>query len=228
MRSFHLCKDGSLLWYTNRMDFSTLLIDLDDTVYPADSGVWQAISERIELFVEQKYRLSRPEAMELRQSLFLRYGTTMRGLQAEYHLDEDEYLAFVHAVPLADFIHPDPGLCQVLSRYRQRRVIFTNADTPHAHRVLGVLGIAECIDQIVDVKAMAPYCKPMPEAFRIAMERVGECDPGRIVLVDDQAHNLRAAHALGMYTVQVGRRANGEADASVAKLADLPHVLSWE
>lgn len=207
------------------MVFSTLLIDLDDTVYPADSGIWQAISERIDLYVAQKFQLSREDACQLRQRLFLRYGTTMRGLQAEYHLDEDEYLAFVHHVPLADFLQPDPVLCGVLRQYPQRRVIFTNADTLHAQRVLNVLGLGDCIDLIIDVKAMAPYCKPMPEAFRIVLEKVNETDPARCVLVDDQTHNIRTARALGMYTIRIGDTPDPEAHATIARLADLPCVL---
>ena len=85
------------------MPYSTLFIDLDDTLYPADSGVWKAIRERIDLYVMEKFHLPLEDARVRRQELFLRYGTTMRGLQAEYQVNEDEYLAFVHDVPLIKF-----------------------------------------------------------------------------------------------------------------------------
>ncbi len=134
----------------------------------------------------------------------MRYGTTMRGLQAEYHVNEDEYLAFVHDVPLLDFLRPNPGLCQMLQAYPQRKVIFTNADSNHARRVLAVLGLSACFQQIIDIKAMSPYCKPMQEAFRIALEMAGESDPARCVLVDDQAHNVRAAREFGMHAIRIG------------------------
>ena len=169
------------------MNFTTLLIDLDDTVYPADSGVWQAIRQRIDLFVCEKFQLPWEEARQFRQKLFLEYGTTLRGLQAVYHIDEDEYLAFVHDVPLADFLKPDPALEQVLKQLPHRKIIFTNADTAHARRVLAVLGLEACFDEIIDIKVMSPYCKPMPAAFEIALQRAGVEDPAGCMLVDDQA-----------------------------------------
>jgi len=209
------------------MPYSTLFIDLDDTLYPADSGVWKAIRSRIDQYVMEKLHLSLEEARLRRQDLFLRYGTTMRGLQAEYHVNEDEYLAFVHDVPLTDFLHPNPGLCQMLQKYPQRRVIFTNADVNHARRVLAVLGLGACFQQIIDIKAMSPYCKPMQEAFRIALEKSGEWDPTRCVLVDDQVHNVRAARIFGMHAIRVGSVEPDFESATIARLDDLPVVLPW-
>jgi putative hydrolase of the HAD superfamily len=210
------------------MPITTLFVDLDDTVYPANSGVWGAISQRIDEFVMQKFNLEPQAARARRQDLFLRYGTTMRGLQAEYHIDEDEYLAFVHDVPLRDLLRPDPALAAVLRGYSQRKLIFTNADVPHAGRVLGILGLEGCFDAVIDIKAMAPYCKPMAPAFERALALAGATDPACCALLDDQAHNVRAARALGMYTVQVGPvGANEQAAAhvAIASLAELPDVL---
>jgi putative hydrolase of the HAD superfamily len=207
------------------MVFSTLFIDLDDTVYPKESGVWQAIRQRIDLYVAEKFHLDAENARMRRQDLFLRYGTTMRGLQAEYQIDEDEYLAFVHHVPLEQFLTPDRELCAMMRRYPQQKFILTNADSAHARRVLAVLGLEGCFQSIIDIKAMAPYCKPMPEAFQLALACAGEQDASRCVLVDDAAHNLKAARRMGFYTIQVGNGSNEEADAAIPRLADLPDVL---
>lgn len=208
------------------MNFTTLLIDLDDTVYPADSGVWQAIRQRIDLFVSEKFQLPLDQAQQFRQKLFLEYGTTLRGLQTVYHIDEDEYLAFVHDVPLVDLLKPDPDLEQVLEQLPQRKIIFTNADAAHARRVLAVLGLETCFDAIIDIKAMAPYCKPMPPAFEIALRQAGVKDPAGCLLADDQVHNVRTARALGIYAVRVGAaEPDPAANATIARLADLPEVL---
>lgn len=208
------------------MPLSTLFIDLDDTVYPAESGVWRAIRQRIEMFVAKKFNLSLEDARERQHQLFLRYGTTMRGLQAEYAVDEDEYLAFVHDVPLDQYLKADPDLARVLRRYPQRKLIFTNADAAHARRVLTVLGIADCFDSIVDIKRMDPYCKPMPGAFQVALAEAGFPSPKECVLLDDYIGNIRAARALGMSAIRVGSlQPDPEADATIARLADLPAVL---
>lgn len=205
---------------------TTLFIDLDDTLYPADCGVWMAIRGRIDRYVMETFHLSLTEARALRERLFLRYGTTMRGLQAEYRLDEEQYLAFVHDVPLADYLHPNPALCHVLRRCPQRKIILTNADTPHARRVLRALNLDDCFDGVIDIQALAPYCKPMQEAFRQALALSGESDPARCVLVDDQPANVLAAHAFGMQAILVGAPRAGFDLPVISRLEDLPGVLN--
>ena len=208
------------------MPLTTLLIDLDDTVYPVESGVWQVIRRRIFLYVAEKFQVPQDEARQRCHELFLRYGTTLRGLQVEHHIDEEEYLAFVHNVPLADLLKPDPSLRQALSALPQRKLIFTNADAAHAQRVLAVLELEGIFEAIIDIKRMAPYCKPMPEAFAIALRAAGVTDPTSCLLADDQPHNVRAARALGIYAVQVGAaEPDPQANASVARLADLACVI---
>ncbi len=207
------------------MVFSTLFIDLDDTLYPFESGVWQAIRARIDLYVALRFNMTSGEARILREDLFTRYGTTMRGLQAEYHIDEDEYLAYVHNVPLEQFLRPAPELAHMLASYPQRKIILTNADAAHARRVLAVLGLSECFEQIIDIKAMAPYCKPMPQAFRLVLEQSGEADPARCVLVDDSAGNVLGGRAAGFFVVRVAAQADPAAHATIPCLADLPRVL---
>lgn len=207
------------------MFFSTLLIDLDDTVYPVETGIWKAIRQRIDLYVAQHFHLPMEEARYLRQQLFQRYGTTLRGLRAEYQIDEDEYLGFVHDIPLSDYLQPDPALGKILAGYPQRRLIFTNADSRHARRVLDALGLAACFEDIIDIKVTHPFCKPMQEAFQIALQRCGEADPSRCVLVDDQALNVKAARSVGMHAIRVSATQDPEAHATIRRLIDLPAVL---
>lgn len=212
--------------YTQYMSYTTIFIDLDDTVYPASSGLWDAIRERIDLYMIDRVHIAPDIVTPLRKNLFSTYGTTMRGLVAEYQIDEQDYLDFVHNVPLADFISPNPLVRQALDLYSQRKVIFTNADTNHANRVLNILQLADCFDQIIDIRAIAPYCKPQPDAFRIALDHSGAKDPAKCVLVDDALFNVTAARELGFYTVQVGPKTSAtEPHASIKSLAELPLVL---
>ena len=92
----------------------------------------------------------------------------------------EDYLAFVHDLPLKDYIQPDPDLNAALERLPSRKLIFTNADSAHARRVMDVLGVTGFFDGIVDINDMDPYCKPMPESFQRAMLRAEEVDPGQL------------------------------------------------
>jgi putative hydrolase of the HAD superfamily len=168
-----------------------------------------------------------PEQIEvLREQFFREYGTTLRGLQVNYTVDMDEYLAFVHNVPLEAHLHPDPELRSVIEALPARKFIFTNADSTHANRVLDVLGLQGLFDGILDVHTLAPYCKPMPESFELALQAAGSPDPWTCALLDDQVRITRAARSLGLYTILVGKMAAGEdANASLLKWADLPGLL---
>lgn len=220
-----------------RMYCSTLLIDLDETVYPTSTGVWEAIAGRMNEYLCARYGISPNEVTAVRETLYRTYGTTLRGLQEERGVDMDAYLAFVHDIPLNTLLSPDPGLREVLMRYPQRKVIFTNADRPHAERVLRQLHLEECIDEIIDIYAIAPYCKPMPEAYHSALRIVGENDPGRCVFLDDSPRNLEGARKVGIHTILVGQPGGsngggpgsaGTFDAAIERLHDLPLALSFE
>ena len=63
------------------MRFSTLFFDLDDTLYPASTGLWHAIKERMNMFMHERLCLPEAEIPALREQYFKTYGTTLRGLQ---------------------------------------------------------------------------------------------------------------------------------------------------
>lgn len=165
------------------------------------------------------------EALRLRDELFVKYGTTMRGLQVEYHLDEEDYLQYVHDVPLQNFLQSNPQLGEMLSHLPQRKVILTNADTRHARRVLSLLGVEGCFEKIIDIRSVAPYCKPMPEAFEAALGLMGE-KACRSMLVEDSIKNLAAARGLGFSTVRVGGNGGSEEfDACIDSIMQLGDVI---
>ena len=209
------------------MHLTTLFFDLDDTLYPQTSGVWGAIRQRIDLYMQEKLSIPPAEIPELREKLFRQYGTTLRGLQILWHVDEHEFVDFVHDVPVDRLLAPDPALRALLLSYPQRKFIFTNADRKHAQRVLNRLQVADCFDGIVDILDVSPHCKPMPEAFAIALQKAGVNDPRECLFLDDGLRNLAAARELGFYTIRVGsQEPNPACHASIAHLGELPEILN--
>ncbi|MGD0610796.1 MAG: pyrimidine 5'-nucleotidase [Anaerolineales bacterium] len=208
------------------MRFSTLFFDLDETLYPPGNGLWGEIRARINTYMAERLGLSMEQIELLREQYFREYGTTLRGLQANYSVDMADYLAFVHAIPLDRYLHPDPELRAVIAGIPGRKFIFTNADSNHANRVLDALQLQGLFDGILDVYTMAPYCKPMPEAFALALAAAGSPDPATCLLLDDQARITRAAHQLGFFTILVGKEgATPDADATLMRLVDLPGLF---
>ncbi len=208
------------------MPITTLFFDLDDTLYPPSSGVWDAIGNRIDEFIITRVGVPREEVSALREHLYHTYGTTLRGLTVTRGIDAADYLAFVHDIPLQAYLTPDERVRNLLQRYPQRKVIFTNADQAHARRVLAVLNLSDCFDQIIDVLDVAPDCKPMPGAFQRALALAGAASAREAVLIDDAPHNLKAAREAGFYAIRIGPPAqDGCCDAVIPSLLELPGVL---
>jgi pyrimidine 5'-nucleotidase len=209
------------------MPFTTLFFDLDDTLYPPSTGLWEAIGGRISLYMTERMGFPPDQVISIREKYFRQFGTTLRGLQANHAVDMDEYLAFVHDVPLVRYIHPDPEVRAAIAGIPARKFICTNADENHARRVLEAVDLQGLFEGIIDVHAMAPFCKPMPEAFELALKAAGNPERTTCVLLDDQKRITRAAHSLGMYTILVGTASPGEdADAALLHLTELPGLLN--
>lgn len=211
------------------MRFTTIFFDLDDTLYPASSGLWPTLKDRMTDYMVDRMRIPAADVPHLRETYFRQYGTTLRGLQANHAVDVEDYLAYVHDVQLADYIHPDPVQQAVLSRLPTRNLIFTNADAKHAQRVLHELQIEAYFVDILDIQRMAPFCKPSPRAFDMALKISGEQDASRCVMIDDLPHTTRAARDFGMFAVLFGAHsAGGDASAASPDWSTLPSALGIE
>lgn len=215
------------------MQFTTIFFDLDDTLYPASSGLWQTLKERMSRYMVERLHIPAEDVPRLREAYFREYGTTLRGLQANYAVDMQDYLAYVHDVRLEDYIHPDPIQQAVLASLRTRNLILTNADVHHARRVLRHLCIEEYFDDIIDIHRMEPYCKPNPAAFALALQIAGESDPSRCALIDDLPPITRAAKAFGLYTILYREAASSaalpsemDADVVMSHWSQLPALLN--
>lgn len=208
------------------MRFTTLFFDLDDTLYPSSAGLWSAIKERMNLYMRERLGIPEEDIPFLREQYFKMYGTTLRGLQERHKVDTEEYLAFVHDLPLREYLTPNPLVREVIAALPTRNLIFTNADAAHARRVLAILQLDDLFETVVDVNAIAPYCKPMPESFAIAMDLADEPDPRKCVMIDDLPRTTRAALSVGMASLLYGcETATEDASGAFTDWTHLPILL---
>ena len=174
------------------------LFDMDNTLYPARANLFAQIHLKMEAYVGRLLGLGREEARIVQKRYFHEHGTTLRGLMLSHGVDPYEFLADVHDID-ASVLEPDYRLAAALQRLPGRRIVFTNGDLPYAEKVLQAVGILDCFAAIHDIHAMEYHCKPDPRAYQGVCDRHG-IDPSRAFFVDDMAHNLKPAHALGMVT----------------------------
>src|SRR5687767_4243001 len=109
------------------------IFDLDNCLYPASTGLFELIDERMGAYIERLLGCDPVEAKRVQKSHFHTHGTTLAGLMREHGVDPHEFLEDVHAVPL-DRLARDHRLARNLARLPGRKLIFTNADEPYARR----------------------------------------------------------------------------------------------
>ncbi len=177
------------------------VFDLDNTLYPAATNLFGQIDARMRAFIEHVLTLPPEDARRLQKDYYVRYGTTLSGLMVEHGVDPDAFLDYVHDIDLAD-LSADPALAAAIATLPGERYIFTNGSTAHAERVIEKIGLAGQFNDIFDIRAAAFTPKPHRETYQRFLLRHG-IEGGQSAMFEDLAHNLEAAHALGMTTVLV-------------------------
>jgi putative hydrolase of the HAD superfamily len=183
-------------------DIDTWLFDLDNTLYPLESGLAAVASQKITDFVAELTGLDQRAAHILQKRYLNDYGLTLAGMMRHHGVDPDVYHAMFADLPL-EALAPDPALRAALRRLPGRRLVFTNADLAHAERLLAHLELADLFETVFHIASAAFTPKPSPLAFArlIAAHAI---DPARTAFFDDVEVNLEPAAALGMVTVLVG------------------------
>jgi putative hydrolase of the HAD superfamily len=177
------------------------IFDLDNCLYPAASGLFDLIDQRMGAYISRLLDVGPEEARRVQKAHFHAHGTTLAGLMKEHGVDPHAFLEEVHAIPL-DRIARNDRLAAALARLPGRRFVFTNGDAAYARRVLEAIGLHASFDDLHDIHASAYKPKPDPASYRGLCDRFG-IDPSRALFAEDMAANLRPAKAIGMTTVWV-------------------------
>jgi putative hydrolase of the HAD superfamily len=203
------------------------IFDLDNCLYPASTGLFSLIDERMGAYIQRLLNCDPVEARTVQKHHFHTHGTTLAGLMKEHSVDPHQFLEEVHDIPL-DRVDCDDRLMKVLPLLPGRRFIFTNGDEPYARRVLDRIGIGEHFENLHDIHASGYRPKPDPFGYQLLCERFG-IDPAHALLADDMVQNLAPAKALGMTTVWVdngSERGNHNYDETVVD-ARVENVGQW-
>jgi putative hydrolase of the HAD superfamily len=183
----------------------TWLFDLDNTLYPAESGFMGEIEKRMTAYVQKVTGLEAEPAYRLQKDYLARYGLTLGGLVEHHGVDPADFHAIFHDMSLEALAH-DPALVAAIARLPGRRLIFTNADDVHAARVLAHLGLGDLFHDVFHIGSADYVPKPDPRAFE-RMNAAHDIIPAATAFFEDREVNLAPAAELGMTTVLVGPHA---------------------
>jgi putative hydrolase of the HAD superfamily len=177
----------------------TWIFDLDHTLYTLDASQHRAMEERICVFVQKHFGLSREPAWEIQKRYLREYGSTIAGLVRHDGVDPDIYHDAVNDLAVLS-LKPDLALRDALARLPGERLVFTNNCGRYAASVLKTLGVDDLFGTIVDVRALSFVPKPQEPAYE-ALVSLGGFDPKSAALFDDSARNLVPARARNITTV---------------------------
>lgn len=182
-------------------DKDVFVFDLDNTLYPAGSNMFAQVDKNIGAYVQSFLGLPPDEARKVQKQYLVEHGTTLSGLMAHHNIEPQHYLDAVHDIDFSPIDH-DSELRAQLEALPGRKIIFTNADTPYAEKVLDRIGISDQFEGIFDIRAAEFKPKPTPEIYD---QFLGQFDikPKKAIMFEDMARNLLPAHERGMGTVWI-------------------------
>jgi len=182
-------------------DASVWIFDLDNTLYPAHSNLFDQVDQRMGSFIQNFLGLDEAGARALQKRYFAAHGTTMRGLMANHAMEPQAFLDYVHDIDLS-VLPPADALDAALHRLPGRKIIFTNGSVRHAERITEHMGIADHFEAIFDIVASDYVPKPDATPYRTVVARHGIA-PAQAAMVEDIARNLEPAASMGMTTAWV-------------------------
>ena len=182
--------------------FQNWIFDLDNTMYDINLGLFKKISNRITDFIMYKYSLDIDQAKKIQKEYYLKYGLTLRGLIVEKKLEPEEFLDYVHDVEHPELEKND----QLISKIRileGKKIIFTNATSKHAKKILKILELEHDFDQIIDIKDLEYIPKPDKRSYKKLLEclNLNKENLDKTIFFEDTVKNLIPAKELGITTV---------------------------
>ena len=182
--------------------FQNWIFELDNTIYDINLGLFKKISNRITDFIMSKYSLDIDQAKKIQKEYYLKYGLTLRGLIIEKKLEPDEFLDYVHDVEHPELKKND----QLISKIRileGKKIIFTNATSKHAKKILKILELEHDFDQIIDIKDLEYIPKPDKRSYKKLLEclNLNKENLDKTIFFEDTVKNLIPAKELGITTV---------------------------
>ena len=192
-----------------------IFFDLDNTLYGADRDLFNLIDVRINHYMHNMLGIAANQVDELRCNYWRQYGTTLQGLMVDHAADPEDYLDYVHDIDVASRIGTNDRLRTMLHRLPQRKFVFTNGSHDHALRVLSCLGVADCFEDIYDIRVSDYVPKPNRLPYDAVLAATGMAAQD-CVMVEDSPPNLHTAAKLGMKTILISDSSVTAADCKVA------------
>ena len=180
---------------------NTWIFDLDNTLYSADSGIFQQVHRLMGEFISKNLNMDMPEAKKLQSKYYKQHGTTLRGLMDNHGIDPDHFLDEVHRLDYS-IVGSNKILNEELHKLQGKKIVYTNANKKHVIDVLDRINLTNFFDEIFDIK-MANYIpKPELKPYEQIID-LFNIEPKSSAMFDDIAKNLVPAKKVNFTSVWI-------------------------
>lgn len=179
-----------------------LVFDLDNTLYPYQSGLYTHINERMNCFIAERLCQSLSEVDRVRTRFIQQYGTTQEGLSKHYGISPQDFLAYAHDIQIESFIQPNHCLKDLMKSIPFPKYLFSNSPLLAIQRVLTHLEIDQFFSGLISIETSQYIGKPNPSSFQAIIKILPEkCD--KVLFFDDEPKNIEAGKVFGWHGVWV-------------------------
>tara|TARA_B100000686_G_scaffold334414_1_gene401607 strand:- start:401 stop:1078 length:678 start_codon:yes stop_codon:yes gene_type:complete len=177
------------------------IFDLDNTLYSADSGIFQQVHKLMGKFIKNYLNIETKKANELQRKYYKEHGTTLRGMMDNHGVDPDYFLSEVHKLDYS-IVGSNNKLNMELKKLNGKKIIYTNANMEHVLNVLERIELSNCFDHVFDIK-MANYIpKPQLTPYNHIVKKF-DLNPSKSAMFDDIAKNLVPAKNVGFTSIWI-------------------------
>ena len=202
----------------NNLDLTKIkhwVFDLDNTLYPASSNLFNKIDVRMKKFIIKKLKIEPDEAYKIQKKYYIEYGTTLSGLMKNHNVMPKEFLDYVHKIDTSS-LKVDIRLKKALKKLPGELYIYTNASKSHAINVMKRLEINKYINKIFDIENANYTPKPSKESLDIFIKKYN-INPKEAVFFEDISKNLINAKKIGFQTVLIKNASHPDKNIQVIK-----------
>lgn len=206
-----------------------IIFDMDGTLYKfkgdsfKNSGLYDIVIENTLLYISNKLKKSEPEAKEILELVFEKYGNSISiGLEKEFKIDRHDYFDFAWNIEAKNYVQFDSSLKPFLLSLENNFDLALLSDAPKiwVHTVLDYLGVKEIFKNNI-FSGEGNVRKEFGNAFE-EICKIMNIEAHRCIAVGDQEEtDIIPAKKIGMKTVFVGENKSNISDYTIDNIFGL-------
>jgi len=182
----------------NAKHIKTLVFDVDDTLYPKSLGLhnsgWERLLSIFNTNKKEEFGIGHLSADDYKT-----HGDDL--LRKQNNFNWDGFMGYIcdQDISSIEFNH---NLKESLKKLPHKKIIYTDADYRHMHRVLEKLSISDLFTHKFSCADGNYHFKPYPESFNAFFQKT-KINPHESAFFEDTKKNLKAAKTYGMMTILI-------------------------